>query len=192
MNSKVDAFLATADKWQKEMSQLRTILLACELTEELKWGKPCYSFRNNNVVLIVPFKDSCALLLTKGALLKDPQQILIQPTENTQSARQIRFTSVREIVKMETTLKAYINEAIAAEKAGKEVKFKKVSEFAVPEEFQNKLDESPDLKAAFHALTPGRQRAYLLYFAGAKQPKTREARVDKCLQNILRGKGLDD
>ena len=168
------------------------IVLDCGLTEELKWGKPCYTFQKSNIVLIHGFKEYCALLFFKGALLKDAKGILIQQTENVQAARQIRFTNVREIVEMEPILKAYIHEAIEVEKAGLKVKLKKTTEFKIPEEFQNKLDEIPALKTAFAALTPGRQRAYLLYFSGAKQSKTRESRVEKCMPQILKGKGLDD
>jgi uncharacterized protein YdeI (YjbR/CyaY-like superfamily) len=192
MNAKVDAFLSSAKKWRAEMTALRTIVLKCHLTEELRWGKPCYTLQNGNVVLIHAFKEYCAILFVKGALLKDPKGILIQQTENVQAARQIRFTSVREIAGMESVLKEYIREAIEAEKAGLEVRYKKTAEFAVPEEFQHKLDETPALKMAFGALTPGRQRGYLLYFSAAKQSKTRAARVDKCMQQILDGKGLDD
>ena len=192
MNPKVDGYLRRAKKWQEEMKKLRMIILDCQLTEELKWGKPCYTFQNSNVVIIIPFKESCALLFCKGALLKDANGILIQPTENTQAARQIRFTNVREIVQMEPILKAYIYEAIEVEKAGLEVNYKKTSDFKIPEEFQNKLDEIPALKTAFDALTPGRQRAYILYFSAPKQSKTRESRVQKCMQRILNGKGLND
>jgi len=192
MNPEVDEFLKKAKTWQKEFKQLRAIALGCPLTEELKWGKPCYTFKEGNVVLIHGFKDYCALLFIKGALLKDPKGVLVQQTENVQAARQIRFTSVQEIVAMEAVLKAYINEAIKVEKAGLKVDFKKATEFAIAEEFQNKLDEIPALKAAFEALTPGRQRAYLLYFSAAKQSKTRESRVEKWLPQILNAKGLDD
>jgi uncharacterized protein YdeI (YjbR/CyaY-like superfamily) len=191
-NSKVDGYLRRAKKWQQESKKLRTIILDCGLTEELKWGKPCYTFQNSNIVIIQGFKEFCALLFCKGVLLKDPNGILIQQTENVQAARQIRFTNVREIVEMEPILKAYIQEAIEVEKAGLKVTFKKTSEFAVPEEFQKKLDEIPALKAAFDSLTPGRQRGYVLYFSAPKQSKTRESRVEKCMQQILRGKGLDD
>jgi uncharacterized protein YdeI (YjbR/CyaY-like superfamily) len=192
MNPKVDGYLRRAKKWQEELKKLRMIILDCQLTEELKWGKPCYTFQNSNVVIIIPFKESCALLFCKGALLKDANGILIQPTENTQAARQIRFTNVREIVQMEPILKAYIYEAIEVEKAGLEVNYKKTSDFKIPEEFQNKLDEIPALKAAFDALTPGRQRGYLLYFSAPKQSKTRVSRVEKCMPRILNGKGLND
>jgi uncharacterized protein YdeI (YjbR/CyaY-like superfamily) len=191
-NPQVDVFLVKAEKWQEEFGKLRAILLRCPLTEELKWGKPCYTFQGSNIVIVHGFKEYCALLFSKGALLKDPKGILVQQTENVQAARQIRFTHVREIVKMEPVLKAYIEEAIEVERAGLEVSYKKTSEFKVPEEFQKKLDVTPALKKAFHALTPGRQRAYLLYFSAAKQSKTREARVEKWKQQILNGKGLDD
>ena len=190
MNRKVDGFLRKAKTWREEFEKLRTVCLDCGLTEELKWGKPCYTSQESNIVLIHGFKDYCALLFFKGALLKDPKGILIQQTENVQAARQIRFTNVREIVEMESVLKAYIEEA--KEKADLEVEYKKTSEFAVPEEFQNRIDESPALKKAFEALTPGRQRGYLLYFSAAKQSKTREARIEKCVQQILNGKGLND
>ena len=192
INPKVDGFLKKAKKWREEFQKLRMACLECELTEELKWGKPCYSYQKSNIVLIHGFKEYCALLFMKGALLKDPNGILVQQTENVQAARQIRFTSVPEIVGMKPILKAYIKEAIEVEKAGLEVNYKKTSEFAIPEEFQNKLDESPALKTAFDALTPGRQRGYLLYFSAAKQSKTRESRVEKCLEQILDGKGLND
>jgi uncharacterized protein YdeI (YjbR/CyaY-like superfamily) len=192
MNPKVDGYLRRSKKWQEELEKLRKIVLDCGLTEELKWGVPCYTFQESNVVLIHVFKDYCALLFFKGALLKDAKGILIQQTANVQAARQIRFTNVREIVKMKTILKAYIYEAIEVEKAGLKVNFKKPTEFAIPEEFQNRLDEMPGLKTAFGALTPGRQRAYLLYFSAPKQSKTRESRVEKCIQQILNGKGLDD
>ena len=192
MNPKVDWFFSKSKEWQKELAKLRTIILDCQLTEELKWGCPCYTFQSSNVVLIHVFKEYCALLFFKGALLKDADGILIQQTENVQAARQIRFTNVREIVQMEPILKAYIHEAIDVEKAGLKVTLKKTSEFKIPEEFQNKLDAVPALKAAFDALTPGRQRAYILYFAAAKQSKTRESRVAKCMQQILKGKGLND
>ena len=192
MNPKVDVFLSKAKKWQEEFEKLRMIILDCELTEELKWGVPCYTFQKSNIVLIHGFKEYCALLFFKGALLNDANGILIQQTENVQAARQIRFTNVREIVEMEPILKAYIYEAIEVEKAGLKVNFKKTTEFIIPEEFQNKLDEIPALKTAFDALTPGRQRAYILYFSAPKQSKTRESRVEKCMQQILNGKGLND
>src|SRR5437667_4869562 len=192
MNPKVDFFFSKAKKWQEEFGKLRTIILDCGLTEELKWGKPCYTFQNSNIVLVHGFKEYCALLFFKGALLKDAKDILVQQTENVQAARQIRFTNVREILEMESILKVYIKEAIEVEKAGLDVDYKKTSEFVIPEEFQNRLDESPTLKTAFGALTPGRQRGYILYFSAAKQSKTREARVEKCVQQILDGKGLND
>ncbi len=198
MNPKVDAFLDKATKWQKEFEKLRTIVLDSGLTEELKWGQPCYTFpssagrQESNIVLIHGFKEYCALLFFKGVLLKDPNGILIQQTKNVQAARQIRFTNVREIVKMKRILKTYVHEAIEVEKAGLKVKMKKTSEFIIPDEFQNKLDKKPALKTAFEALTLGRQRAYIFYFSQPKQSKTRESRVEKCMQQILNGKGLDD
>jgi|SRR5215831_19853830 len=192
MNPRVDFFFNKATKWQEEFEKLRTICVGCALTEELRWGKPCYAFQGANIVLIHGFKEYCALLFFKGALLKDPREILIQQTENVQAARQIRFTNVREITKMEPILKAYIKEAIEVEKAGVEVNYKKTSEFKIPEEFQTKLNKMPALKTAFGALTPGRQRGYLLYFSAPKQSKTRESRVEKCMRQILNGKGLND
>lgn len=192
MNPKVDEYLSKAAKWKEEYEKLREIVLECELTEEFKWMHPCYTFEKKNIVLIHGFKDYCALLFHKGALLQDAHGILIQQTENVQAARQIRFTNLQEIVEMETILKAYIHEAIEVEKAGLEVNFKKNTEFIIPEEFQNKLDEIPALKIAFEALTPGRQRAYILYFSEPKQAKTRESRVEKYMQQILNGKGLRD
>jgi uncharacterized protein YdeI (YjbR/CyaY-like superfamily) len=192
MNPKVEFFFSKAEKWQEEFEKLRMIILDCQLTEELKWGKPCYTFQKNNIVLIHGFKEYCALLFMKGALLNDANGILIQQTENVQAARQIRFTNLREIVEMETILKAYIYEAIEVEKAGLKVDFKKTTEFIIPEEFQKKLDENPALKTAFDALTPGRQRAYIFYFSAPKQSKTRESRVEKYMQQILNGKGLND
>ena len=191
-NPKVDWFFNKAKKWEQEMRKLRSIALDCGLTEELKWGHPSYTFENKNVALIQAFKEYCALLFVKGALLKDPNGILIQQTENVQAARQIRFTSVRGVVELEPVLKAYILEAAEVEKAGLTVTLKKTSGFKVPEEFQSKLDETPELKRAFEALTPGRQRGYLLYFSAAKQSKTRESRIEKSLPQILKGKGLDD
>jgi uncharacterized protein YdeI (YjbR/CyaY-like superfamily) len=192
MNPKVDFYFSKTKKWQEELEKLRTIVLDCQLTEELKWGVPCYTFQNSNIVLIHVFKGYCALLFVKGALLKDANGVLIQQTENVQAARQVRFTNVKEIVELETILKAYIYEAIEVEKAGLKVNYKKATEFSIADEFQNKLDEIPDLNTAFYALTPGRQRAYLLYFSAPKQSKTREARVEKCMQQILDGKGLND
>ncbi|AXN38211.1 hypothetical protein CN689_28050 [Peribacillus butanolivorans] len=192
MNPKIDEFLSKANKWKEEYEKLRNIVLDCELTEEFKWMHPCYTFEKKNIVLIHGFKEYCALLFHKGVLLQDTHGILIQQTENVQAARQIRFTNVQEIVEMETTLKAYIYEAIEVEKAGLEVNFKKTTEFIIPEEFQNKFDEIPALKTAFEALTPGRQRAYIRYFSEPKQSKTRVSRVEKCMQQILNGKGLND
>jgi uncharacterized protein YdeI (YjbR/CyaY-like superfamily) len=192
VNPKVDLFLSKAQQWREEFEKLRTIILDCGLTEELKWGVPCYTFEKSNIVLIHGFKEYCATLFVKGALLKDAEGILITQTENTQAARQIRFTSVREIVEMEPILKAYIYEAIEVEKAGLKVDFKKTSEYTIPEEFQSKLDEIPALKTAFEALTPGRQRAYLLYFSQPKQSKSRVSRVERYMQQILDGKGLND
>lgn len=192
MNPKVDFYFNKAKKWQEEIEKLRTIVLDCGLNEELKWGCPCYTFKDSNIVLIHVFKEYCALLFFKGSLLKDSKGILIQQTENVQAARQIRFTGVNEIAKLERTLKAYIYEAVEVEKAGLKVPLKKTKEFNIPEEFQNKLDKKPALKKAFHALTPGRQRAYLLYFSSAKQAKTRESRIEKYVPQILDGKGLDD
>jgi uncharacterized protein YdeI (YjbR/CyaY-like superfamily) len=192
MNPKVDEYLRKAKRWQQEMRKLRMILLDCQLTEEFKWGKPCYTFQKSIIANIIPFKEYCALMFFKGVLLNDANGILIKPGENSQSARQIRFTDVREIVEMEPTLKAYILEAIEVEKAGLKVDFKEKTELVFPIEFQKKLDENPALKSAFDALTPGRQRAYNLYFSAPKQSKTRESRVEKCMQKILDGKGLND
>ena len=192
MNPKVDFYFIKAKKWQEETELLRTIVLDCGLTEELKWGCPCYTLQKSNIVLIHTFKEYCALLFMKGALLQDAKGILIQQTENVQAARQIRFTNVKEIVKQKAILKAYIYEAIEVEKAGLKVELKKTEEYKIPEEFQTKLNENPVLKTAFKALTPGRQRAYIFYFSAAKQSKTREARVEKCIPQIMDGKGLDD
>lgn len=192
MNPKVDFYFSRATKWQKELAQLRMIVLDCGLTEELKWGVPCYTFQKSNIVLIHVFKEYCALLFFKGVLLDDTHGILIQQTENVQSGRQIRFTNVREIVEMEPILKSYIYEAIEIEKAGLKVTFKKTTEFIISEEFQHRLDQIPALKTAFEALTPGRQRAYMLHFSTPKQSKTRESRMEKCMQQILNGKGLND
>ena len=188
MNPKVEFYFSKPKKWQKEFKKLRMIVLDCQLTEELKWGCPCYTFQKSNIVLIHGFKEYCALLFFKGALLNDANGILIQQTENVQAARQIRFSNVRDIAKMETILKDYIYEAIEVEKAGSKVSFKRTAEFSIPQELQNKLNEIPALKTAFHALTPGRQRAYILYFSAPKQSKTRESRVEKCMQQILNGK----
>jgi len=191
MNQKVD-FYFKAGRWQEEIGKLRTIALDCGLAEELKWGCPCYTYQKSNIVLIHVFKEYCALLFFKGALLNDAHNILIQQTKNVQAGRQARFTNVREIVEQTTILKSYIYEAIEVEKAGLKVEFKKTTEFAVSEEFQKKLEDTPGLKAAFEALTPGRQRAYMLYFSAPKQCKTREARVEKSIPQIFKGKGLDD
>jgi uncharacterized protein YdeI (YjbR/CyaY-like superfamily) len=196
MNPKVDAYLSKAKKWQEEFEELRRIILDCGLTEELRWGQPCYTFEKRNIVLMHGFKEYCALLFFKGALLNDAQGILVTQTENVQSARQIRFTpangGIREIVKMEPILRTYIYEAIEVENARLKVNFKKTAEFKIPEEFQNKLDEAPALKTAFDALTPGRQRAYLLHFSQPKQSKTRTARIERSMRQILIGKGLND
>lgn len=192
MNPKVDFFFEKDSIWQKEYGKLRTLILDCGLEEELKWGCPCYTYHDRNIVVIHGFKEYCALLFFKGALLGDPKGILIQQTENVQSARQIRFTNLKEIVKQERTLKEYVYEAIEVEKTGIQVKKKKTAEFKMPEEFKKKLDKSPSLKKAFDALTPGRQRGYLLYFADAKLAKTRESRIEKYTKQILAGKGLND
>jgi uncharacterized protein YdeI (YjbR/CyaY-like superfamily) len=191
-NPKVDFFFSQAKQWQAEFEKLRTIILDCPVTEELKWGVPCYTFDGKNTVLIHGFKEYCAILFIKGALLKDTEGLLIIQTENVQAARQVRFTSVEDIEKVESILKAYILEAIEAEKAGLKVDLKKTAEFNFPEEFITKLEEAPGLQEAFEALTPGRQRGYLLYFSAPKQAKTREARIEKYIQKILAGKGLDD
>lgn len=191
-NSKVDFYFNKAQKWQEEFEQLRVIVLDTGLNEELKWGQPCYTFQKSNVVLIHGFKEYCALLFFKGALLADPNSILIKQTAHVQGPRQIRFTSVGEIMEMAPILKAYIYEAIEVEKAGLKVELKKTEDFAMAAEFQYKLDKIPALKAAFEALTPGRQRGYMLYFSQAKQSKTREARVEKYIPHILNGKGIDD
>ncbi len=191
-NPKVDAFLARSEQWQAEMTKLRAIVLDCDLTEELKWGCPCYTHNDNNVVLIHAFKEYCALLFMKGALLKDEEGILVQQTKNVQSGRQIRFTSLQQVTKMKAVVKAYVQEAIAVEQAGLKVDFKDTGEFDFPDEFQAKLDEMPELQTAFEALTPGRQRGYLLHFAAPKQSKTRVSRIEKCVQHIMSGKGLND
>ncbi|MGF7067214.1 uncharacterized protein YdeI (YjbR/CyaY-like superfamily) [Priestia megaterium] len=192
MNPKVDEFLTKAKKWKEEYETLRKIVLDCELTEDFKWMNPCYTFEKKNVVLMHGFKEYCALLFPKGSLLQDSHGILIQQTENVQGARQIRFTNVQEIVEKEAILKAYIYEAIEVEKAGLKVKAKKPEELIIPDELQHKFDEIPALKTAFTTLTPGRQRAYILHFSAAQQSKTRESRVEKCIPNILNGKGLND
>jgi uncharacterized protein YdeI (YjbR/CyaY-like superfamily) len=191
MNPKVDEYLSKTKKWREEMEKLRMIILESGLTEELKWGKPCYTFQKSNVVIIQGFKEYCAIMFFKGALLKDADGVLIMPGKSTQAGRQIRFTTAKEISEMESILKAYIHKAIEVEKAGLKVNFKKTSDFKIPEEFQNKLDEIPALKTAFDELTPGRQRAYLYYFSTAKQSKTRESRVEKYIPHILNGKGLN-
>ncbi|HSY43442.1 MAG TPA: DUF1801 domain-containing protein [Candidatus Acidoferrum sp.] len=191
-NPEVDKFLKEEEAWREEFTKLRSIILDCGLTEELKWGKPCYSLQGVNIVLIHGFKEYCAILFTKGALLKDPKGILIQQTKNVQAARQVRFTNVGQVNKLASALKAYIKEAIAAEKAGLKVTYKKTSEFAMAEEFKNRLAKDSALKTAFEALTPGRQRGYLLYFSGAKQSETREARIEKCIPLIFDGIGLQD
>lgn len=191
-NPKVDAFVARAKQWKAEYEQLRSIVLSCGLTEEFKWMHPCYTLENKNIVLIHGFKEYCALLFHKGALLKDTHGILIQQTENVQAARQIRFTNVQDIIEMESVLIAYIQEAIEVEKAGLEVKLKEHNEYAIPEELQDKFEELPELETAFKALTPGRQRAYILYFSQPKQSKTRHTRIEKYLEPILNGKGLND
>ena len=192
MNPKVDFFFNKTGKWQEEVEKLRTIILDCGLDEELKWGCPCYALNGNNIVLIHTFKEYCALLFFKGALLNDTHDILIQQTENVQVPRQVRFTSVEQITEMAPILKAYINEAIEVEKAGLKMALKKTEDFVVPAEFQDKLDHIPALKTAFEALTPGRQRGYLFYFSQPTQSKTRDARVEKYIPQILAGKGLDD
>lgn len=191
-NPKADFFFRKSKRWRHELEALRAIVLDCKLTEEVKWGVPCYTYQESNIVLIHEFKEYCALLFFKGALLKDPAGVLIQQTKNVQAARQIRFTSATSVAKMAAIVKSYIREAIKIEKAGLSVALKKTSEFSSPKEFTDKLDEIPELKAAFDALTPGRQRAYILYFSAAKQSKTRDARVEKVMQKILNGKGLDD
>jgi uncharacterized protein YdeI (YjbR/CyaY-like superfamily) len=192
MNPKVDFYFNKSKNWQQELKTLRKIILEVELVEELKWGVPCYTFQKNNILLIHEFKEYCAMLFMKGALLSDSEGILIQQTENVQAARQIRFTNVQQIIELAPTIKTYIYEAIEIEKAGLKVELKKPSEFKISEEFQHKLDENPALKSAFEALTPGRQRGYLLHFSAPKQSKTREARVEKCKSLIFEGKGLND
>jgi uncharacterized protein YdeI (YjbR/CyaY-like superfamily) len=192
MNPKVDEFLHKEKKWQEEFEKLRMINLDCNLTEELKWRLPCYTFQGRNIAIIQSFKEYCALMFFKGALLKDLKGVLVKPGENSQAQRQIRFTNVQEIVEMESMLKAYIQEAIKVEQEGLEVKLKKTTDFTIPEELQTKFDEVSGLKTAFEALTPGRQRAYILYFSGAKQSKTRESRIEKYIDQILNGKGLND
>lgn len=192
MNPKVDFYFEQNEQWQKEIRKLRSIILDCGLTETLKWGCPCYTYQNKNVVLIHVFKEYCAILFFKGALLSDTHGLLIQQSENVQAARQLRFTNLKQVNSQEAITKAYVYEAIEVEKAGLQVKMKTTSDFKVPEEFRQKLDKMPALKKAFEALTPGRQRGYLFYFSQAKQSKTREARVEKYIKQILAGKGLDD
>nr|WP_294791154.1 YdeI/OmpD-associated family protein [uncultured Mucilaginibacter sp.] len=192
MNTRVDFYFDKEEKWQQEIRKMRGIALSCGLTEELKWGCPCYTFNNSNIVLIHVFKEYCAFLFFKGALLKDTDGILIQQTENVQGARQARFTNIQEVIEREAALKAYIFEAIEVEKAGLKVTLKKTEDFPVAEEFQAKLDAVPALKKAFEVLTPGRQKGYLLHFSSAKQSKTREARIEKSIPQIMNGKGLDD
>ena len=191
-NPKIDAYVNEATTWREALKKLRAIILDCTLEEELKWGVPCYTFNDANIVLIHTFKEYCAILFFKGALLKDEEGILVQQTKNVQAGRQIRFTNASQVDEMKAVIKAYIEEAIAVEKAGLTVEFKDTADFDMPEEFQARLDDSPQLQEAFEALTPGRQRAYLLHFAEAKQSKTRAARVDKCVPHILAGKGLKD
>lgn len=192
MNPKVDLFLSKAKSWQEEMEKLRAIILDCGFTEDLKWGKPCYSFQDTNLLILQPFKDYCALMFFNGAQLNDTNGILVKPGENTQSGRQIRFTKLSEITKLKSVLKAYLYESIEAEKAGLKVILKKTSDYEIPEEFEKKLKTMPALKKAFEALTPGRQRAYLMHFSAAKQSKTRESRIDSYVQRILDGKGIGD
>ena len=192
MNHKVDFYFDKADKWQKELKQLRTIVLDCGLVEELKWGVPCYKFEDRNIVLIHTFKEYCALLFFKGALLHDTNGILVQQTKNVQSARQIRFVDVSEIIELKSILKTYIYEAIEVEKSGLKVALKKTNEYELPLELKERFKKSPALKTAFNALTPGRQRAYVLYFSAAKQSKTRESRIEKSMDSIMKGKGLND
>ena len=192
MNPKVDGYLRKNKQWREPLQELRRILLDCQLTEEIKWRAPCYTFNDGNVIIIGAYKDGCVISFLKGALLKDPHGLLLKPGENTQSGRVLRFSNAQDIIAMESTLKEYIHEAIEVEKAGLKVPLMDISERTIPEELQFKLDASPALKAAFHALTPGRQRAYLMHFSAAKQSKTRDARIEKCTPQILAGKGLDD
>ena len=191
-NDKVDAFLERAKNWRPEFEALRAIIADSGLEEDFKWGQPCYTLDGHNVVLMHGFKEYCALLFFKGALMKDPKNLLIQQTENVQAARQIRFKELADITRQEKVLKSYIKDAIALEKSGAKVEMKKTAEFSFPEELERKMDDVPALRAAFEELTPGHQRAYLLHFSSAKQAKTRESRIDKCVQRILDGKGMDD
>lgn len=192
MNPKVDWYFNKAKKWQQEIKLLRSIIIDCQLSEELKWGVPTYTYKKSNIVLIHTFKEYCAILFPKGVLLKDKKRVLIQQTENVQSARQIRFTSMQEIVKLNDVIKYYTFEACEVENLGLKVELKKTKDYKMPEEFQKKLDEIPSLKTAFEALTPGRQRAYIFYFTQPKQSKTRTARIEKYLQQIFKGHGLND
>ncbi|WP_431609767.1 YdeI/OmpD-associated family protein [Chryseobacterium sp. 'Rf worker isolate 10'] len=192
MNPKVNFFFNDAKQWKKEFEKLRTIALSTELVEDLKWGCPCYTYEGKNIFLIHGFKEYCALLFFKGALMKDPDHILIQQSKNVQAARQIRFTDIEQINDLEKILQAYMFEAVEIEESGAKVEMKKTKEFEMAEEFQSKLDQDPALKEAFKALTPGRQRAYLLHFSSAKQSKTREARIEKCIPQIMDGIGLND
>lgn len=192
MNPKANWFFSKKTKWQEEYSELRMLILDCGLTEELKWGCPCYTFKDSNIVLIHGFKDYCAMLFMQGALLKDPKKILIQQTKNVQSARQIRFKNTNEVLKSKSFIKAYIKEAVKIEKSGLKVELKNTTEYEMPAEFKTVLEDMPDLKKAFQTLSPGRQRGYLLYFSSAKQSKTRETRIEKYIHQILSGKGLDD
>jgi uncharacterized protein YdeI (YjbR/CyaY-like superfamily) len=192
MDPKVDVFIRKAEQWQEEYKKLRMIILDCGLTEEYKWMHPCYTFQESNIVLMHGFKEYCAILFIKGVLLKDPNGILIQQTENVQAGRQVRFTNVQQITALESVLKAFIYEAIEVEKSGLKVELKKTTEFNMPEEFIDKLESVPGLQEAFEALTPGRQRAYLLHFSAPKQSKTREARIEKWMPRILEGKGMGD
>lgn len=192
MNPEVDAYLSELTQWRDESEKLRKIILATELTEELKWGKPCYKYGNTNLVIIQGFKDYCALLFFKGVLLSDPEGVLVKTGENTEVGRQLRFTSVKEITKLAAVIRAYIYEAIEVERAGLKVEVKKSTELDIPEEFQQQLKANAALKKAFFALTQGRQKAYIFYFSGAKQSKTRMSRVEKCIPQILEGKGLND
>lgn len=192
MNPKVDAFLQHAPAWREEMGALRAIALECGLTEELKWGKPCYTYEGSNLAIIIPFKASCALMFPKGALLSDPKKVLLKPTENTQGGRWIKFTRREEIARKRAVLKAYLREAIAAEKAGLKVAYRKTEDYPVPAELRQRWKQDPAFKAAFGALTPGRQRGYLLYFGAAKQAGTRVARIDKCAPQIFAGKGWNE
>lgn len=192
MNSKVNWFFDKSTKWQAAYQELRDIMLTLDLTEELKWGCPCYTYDKNNIVLIHGFKDYCALLFMKGAIMKDPKQLLVQQTENVQSARQVRFTNLNEIVKQKAVIKSYIKNAIEVEKSGVKIEMKKTTEYKIPVEFQAALNEMNELKTSFDKLTPGRQKGYLLYFASAKQSKTRNERIEKYIPKILDGKGLED